>query len=149
MKPKVLTDILANFHHELTADNKEKTIGRSPDCDIIVPPSQPGITYDSSVYNLASKVSREHALIKQDKSGCVFLTPKSRKSPTFIGTKENPYEEQIYETVQIFPGQYITLGKGYRFLLEPAKDNVAEKNYKDKFRRRDTDEIVLPTSLLG
>ncbi|MFA5856582.1 MAG: FHA domain-containing protein [Candidatus Pacearchaeota archaeon] len=147
MKPKILLDVITNYRHILLPDNKVLSIGRLLNSDILIPPNQPNLTYAPEIYDIASKVSREHALIRHDNSGSVFLTHKSKKNSTYIGSRFDPYEEEVFDTIQIFPGQYITLGVSYRFFLDQSKDLISLTNSKEKFRKRETNyDIDLSTA---
>jgi len=134
MDPKYLRKLFTKETYELPADNVPRTIGRSPEGFIILP-------YDDTT------VSREQLQIVHMEDGIVLLTQLSQNSPTYIGTRKNPYKIQVLtsKTQEVPLGNIITMGKKQRLRLEDSISVEQQKIYEIE-RGRTDDTQVLKTS---
>ncbi|MEM0465612.1 MAG: FHA domain-containing protein [Candidatus Pacearchaeota archaeon] len=117
----------------LEADQKEKIIGRHPDCDI---------QFDDIT------VSGKHAIIIHHKDGSVYIQDTNSTNNTYILRKGEEIDVQDYirtyrKRLQLFPGDIIRLGKkeqSSRLEIIVKKGLREELKAKKKLKLSDTQE---------
>jgi len=114
--------------HELRDEKIPKTIGRNPNCYYVTSPDNRSVSrLQGEIVYRGNKISYEQI---------------SENSKTFIGTKENPLEKQVYpgvaEDVQI--GNIITMGNNYFFEVRSFKQVKPEL---DEIQKKVSDDTVV------
>jgi len=128
MKPVYLVDLVLDKIHELKHEKRPKTIGRDPNCD-----------YATSLDNRF--VSRLQGEIVY-RGNQILFRQISENSKTFIGTKDNPYETQVFQDVteEVQIGNFITMGNNYFFEVRSFRqvksqlDEIQDKINEDTVR---------------
>ncbi|MBT4135464.1 FHA domain-containing protein [archaeon] len=128
------TDQDINYTYILLPDNKPKTIGRHPNCDIVTSNSP-----------LARTVSRCHAEIVYETNGTMAIWNKKGRNGTYISREkdsENPNGKperiEVTERTQIYDKDIIQLGPLYCLMVLPY-DEKAEESKDDTIRKADTE----------
>ena len=147
MKPFVLRDLTyaeifnASRWYEIPV-GKIKNIGRAI-CDIPIVANQleeKELREKYEMYKeIARSVSRDHAEIRHNQAGLLYIINHSKKSFTGIEASRNTLRTKIGTNgkEQIFPNEILLLGNGYRLKLEQL-DLIAIQKREDKIRMEDT-----------
>lgn len=122
-KPAYFVDLIQRIPHELPADNKQRSFGRSDLCDFpTLSPEDTSKNFDEYEKGLALSVSREQGKILHTGDGRIILIPLRGKSPMWLGTQENPRQILVKEKETIAYRSYVTIGDGYQYVLRLYRD---------------------------